>query len=676
VVGLDVRRGNRGDLQGKVCLNDVWLARLPRITVSTNSPCNVYRDKDDVVVRCELSGIREQNPEIRFQLLDASSKELHGGSVHLNGRLIEEDTKKASDIVDGIGNSPKGYEGVTDWRPKIPCHGFYGVVVTMLSSDKSGKQTDEERKMDRRLIWLAVVPPLPMAPEGDFGWSLPDVDRPLGFQELTGLLPNVGINWVKLPAWYDVAQPRRGDEIIRFVEMLGASNIEVVGVIDRPPTGSDVAERMGTGDSIADLLAFDQAIWLSALDPVMSRLSMRLRYWQLGSDQDTSLVGFPKLAQRISEIRERLFRFGQQVKLGLPWVWDGASPTPGEASWGFEQLTPDPALTLEQFEAFVSRPRRDSMLRWITIEPPPHPDDATPARLEDLNSRATEFVRKLVAAKEHGVDGIFISRPFDDKNGLMRANGMPAELLLPWRTTAAMLGGTKYLGSVQLPGGSENRNFLRPDGQVVMVVWSATPTQETLFLGTDARQIDVWGRCNAARRQRPSANGRGRPRAVLRPRRERTDRALADGAAVQERARRKHFWQAAPKRRPLPEFLQARNRRQDYHRRASIERRASRRRRAGPRKQDPRLGALVDRTAGRFVLPGRWRGGDLSFRRPTQKRNLRRAADPRRLRGRRRRTVSLQRLSHDVGRLGQHHHRFQVASRSRRHVDRRANHDQ
>jgi hypothetical protein len=493
VIGLDVRRGGRGDLHGEVSLDDVWLARLPRITVSTNCPYNVYRNEDDIVVRCELSGIREQNPEIRFQLLDASSKELHGGSVHLNGRLIEEDTKKASDIVDGIGNAPKGYEGVTEWRPKLPRHGFYSVVVTMLSSDVSGKQTDEERKMDRRLIWLAVVPPLPMAPEGEFGWSLSNADRPLGFQELSGLLPNVGINWVKLPAWYDVAQPRRGDEIIRFVEMLGASNIEVVGVIDRPPAGSEVAERMGASASIADLLAFDQSIWLPALDPVMSRLSMRLRYWQLGSDQDTTLVGFPKLAQRITEIRERLFRFGQQVRLGLPWIWDSAYPTPSDASWDFEQLASDPTLSLDKFEALVSGPRSKSVRRWITIEPPPHPEDTAQAGSEDLNARATEFVRKLVAAKQHGVDAIFISRPFDDKNGVMRANGMPAELLLPWRTTAAMLGGTKYLGSIQLPGGSENRNFLRPDGHVVMVVWSAKPTLETLFLGNDAQQIDVWG---------------------------------------------------------------------------------------------------------------------------------------------------------------------------------------
>jgi hypothetical protein len=495
VISLDVERGARGDLQGKVRLDDVWLARLPRITVSTNSPYNVYQDKADVVVRCELSGIRERNPEIRFQLLDASSNELHGGSVHLNGRLIEEDTKKASEIVDGIGNSPKGeaYEGVTEWRPKIRRHGFYSVVVTMLSSDDSGQQTEDERKMDRRVIWLAVVPRLEMPPKGDFGWTLPDGDQPLSFQQLAGLLPNVGINWVKVPAWYDVTMPRRGDDIIRFVEMLGASNIEVVGVIDGPPAGSEIAQRLGRNAMIADLLSFDPTVWLPALDPVMSRLSMRLRYWQIGADGDMSFVGFPSLGKRISEVRDRLFRFGQQVTLGVPWVWDGATPAPADATWEYEQLTPDPALTLEQFEAFVSKPPPARVMRWVTIEPPPRPDDPTQVNSAELNARATQFVRKIVAAKEHGIEGIFISRPFNDKVGLMRANGMPGELLLPWRTSAAMLSGSSYLGSIQLPGGSENRNFLRPDGKVVMVVWNETPTQEVLFLGHGVEQIDVWG---------------------------------------------------------------------------------------------------------------------------------------------------------------------------------------
>src|SRR5262245_51732970 len=42
VIDLSVQRGSKGDLQGHVALADVWLARLPRIDVSTNSASNVY----------------------------------------------------------------------------------------------------------------------------------------------------------------------------------------------------------------------------------------------------------------------------------------------------------------------------------------------------------------------------------------------------------------------------------------------------------------------------------------------------------------------------------------------------------------------------------------------------------------------------------------------------------
>ena len=346
IISLVARRGSKGDLKGKVALCDVWLARLPRISVSTNCAYNVYSDPKDVVVKCELSGIRERDPEIRFQLLDASSKELHGSRMHLNGRLIVEDSKKASDIVDGIGNTPAGYEGNTQWHPAIPGYGYYSVVVKMLSSDLSGKHTDDERKMDSRVIWLAVVPPLPMPAQGDFGWSLPEGDHPLSFQELTQLLPMVGINWLKVPAWYN-ASDTHGDDIIRFVEMLGTSNIEVVGVIDRPPAGSELAQRMERDVSVADLLTMDPAVWVPSLDPVMSRISMRLRWWQLGQDSDASLIGFPNLNQRMSEFRQRLFRFGQEVKLGLVWAWDSSKHSTENTVWDFEQVDGPDALDAE-----------------------------------------------------------------------------------------------------------------------------------------------------------------------------------------------------------------------------------------------------------------------------------------------------------------------------------------
>jgi hypothetical protein len=101
----------------------------------------------------------------------------------------------------------------------------------------------------------------------------------------------------------------------------------------------------------------------------------------------------------------------------------------------------------------------------------------------------------LISAKVSGADAIIIAKPFNDETGLMHSSkGMPTELLLPWRTTAAMLGGAKYLGQMQLPSGSENRVFLRGDGQVVMVAWNQEPTREVLYLGDHVQQFDLLGR--------------------------------------------------------------------------------------------------------------------------------------------------------------------------------------
>ena len=50
IVGLEVLRGSKGDLQGRVSLADVRLLRLPRILVTTNNPFNVYTSPGDVAV--------------------------------------------------------------------------------------------------------------------------------------------------------------------------------------------------------------------------------------------------------------------------------------------------------------------------------------------------------------------------------------------------------------------------------------------------------------------------------------------------------------------------------------------------------------------------------------------------------------------------------------------------
>ena len=393
---------------------------------------------------------------------------------------------------------------------------------------------------------------------------------------LSRLLPQVGINWVKVPVWFDANDPRRGDELIRFVELLGASNIEVVGIIDRPPAGGEAGRPLGSRElPIAELLSHDLDL-VGGAGTGDARLSLRVRWWQLGRDDDTSFSAYPGLNKRIDELRTQLFRFGQDVSMGMSWDWESAQRRSRPGQLGFQQLCiKEHHCRSKKFAELLAKPRNNSALHWVMIEPPAWPnDDLALDEADTLAARSSEFVRRLVAAKVPRCDQIIVSNPFNDEHGLMHANGMPAELLLPWRTTAAMLGGAKYLGQMQLPAGSENRIFHRPDGQVVMVVWNHEPTREVLYLGDNVQPFDIGA---ASLPRRPTArmkatrnqHDRRRSQADIRARPARSDHALAHGRRIRTHPGAEHQPETASQFAQLQEFFSARRGRLAANRRAA-----------------------------------------------------------------------------------------------------------
>ena len=477
-VAFIVEPGKLTDLSGEASLANVWLGRLPRMTVQSNSSYNVYTDPSDVEVECDLSGIMDSDPDILFELLDASMQRLDGRRVQFEGRVITERRSKASEIVEPEPDQNVAYAGSTTWRPVIRQHGFYKVRVTM--------ETDQGM-LKRDVINLIVAPPLTHPVEGEFGWSLAGDEIPLNFADLAQLLPQAAINWVKLPVWYDAAEPRRGDELVVLTEKLAAADVEAVGVIDRPPSGSEFARRLSPDAAIADTFAVDSSAWLPLLDPILTRLSMRVRWWQLGADEDASLSTDENLQAKVLDLREKLFRFGQEVNLGIGWDWTQEAVAGVALPWNFEQMSASPALTGEELAAYLELPNRAGVRRWILVEPLPRSD-------YDLETRARDMVDQMLAGKINGAHAIFISRPFDDERGLMNDAGAPSDLFLPWRTAASLLGGAKFVGSIDLPNGSHNRIFETKQGEFLMVVWGDEPCEEQAYLGDDVRVVDVWGR--------------------------------------------------------------------------------------------------------------------------------------------------------------------------------------
>lgn len=477
VIGLHLEPGSRQDLKGVALFDDVWLGRMPRISLAANSVHHVYTTPDQITVTCNASGFTEQDTRLTFCLEDAWGNLAAKTERPLEVRTAPRDGEL---LPDGPSDDPPPLIGAAQWHPPIPGPGFYRVRVAM-----SGRQTP----VRRRELTLAVVDPHHAPSNSEFGWSLPGGREPLPLPELSRLLAQAGIHWVKYPLWSDaLSGGEQTEELIHFSERLAIQEIELVGLLDDPP--AELRDRFDNPDTLEAAQIFTAAskVWYTSLESVLMRMATRVRWWQLGADRDTSFVGYPNLAEKITEVKAELDRVGQDVNLGFGWGWMDQVPqdAEGNPAWRFLALSADPPLTHRELPDYLAATQEAQLQRWVVLEP-------LSQRRYSLEGRITDLIRRMISAKMHRAEGIFIPDPFHTDHGLMNDDGTPGELFLPWRTAAVLLGGTRYLGAIALPSGSHNHIFSRA-GQAVMVVWNETPVREVVYLGDDVRQVDLWGR--------------------------------------------------------------------------------------------------------------------------------------------------------------------------------------
>lgn len=470
-----VRPREKEDLRGEVCLSSVRLSRLPQLTLRAEGPQQIYLVGEPIKVTTDISGMSAHDNQVVFELLDA-----HGKVLSEQKRTLE--TNVSSETLD-----KSSLTASSSWSPPIAGPGFYRVSVSMVGEDGLSL---------KRSITLAVVQPQAAPERGDFGWTLPDGEKPLDFGPLTSVLAQAGVSWVKFPAWYNEQDHARADRLAWFAERLGQGGIEMVGLLDQPPPSQ--AKIFGATTRLPIAMIFtDRDIWEPALDPLMMRLSLKVHWWQFGADDDTSYVGMPNLTAKIGELKKSMDRYGQASHLAVVWQPDKSAPPAENASWSvlsyIDKLEPasgsDEAkpLTAQQIADKFGSSEAKLGRRWLSLTPLPQTGNDTTTRVSDL-------LHRMIAAKASGIDVTFIPRPFDDEVGLLNADGSPGELFLPWRTTALAISGREHLGTLRLPRNSTNHVFAgRKDA--VMVVWNDDhAVREHAYLGENVQRVDLWGR--------------------------------------------------------------------------------------------------------------------------------------------------------------------------------------
>jgi len=480
LIGVHVEPTDREDLDATVWIADVWLGRLPRIWLRGDGPCQWFSDPAEVAVELTASGRLPRDVPVTFKLEDALGQQLAGQQLRLATRSAKTGSSPAPQ---GAGSEQETRVGTARWRPPVGGPGFYR--VTALVPGPSGAPFREQTS-------LVVAAPRHFGSVSRFGWSLPGGEHPLPMPLLARLVVESGASWVKYPL---CPSGKTGDEQLdrleRFADHLGVHGIELVGVLAEPREPPRAGHEPQPLPCAAELFAPQPDAWYPAIEPVMTRLATRIRWWQLGHDRDTSFVGHRELQRKLSQIKAELDRIGQDVNLGIGWSWQEPLPQAksGRPPWRFFSLSAEPPLGPQELADRLRATPQTTARRWAAIEP-------LSRNRHPVEVRAADLVHRMVAAKIHGADAVFCTDPFSSDHGLMNDDGTPGELVLPWRTTALLLGGAEHLGSIELPGASPNHVFARGES-AVMLVFNHHPQEEVLYLGEDVKQLDLWGRVSA-----------------------------------------------------------------------------------------------------------------------------------------------------------------------------------
>ena len=454
------------DIRGVIGLDEVVIEKFPQLSLTTDEPLGIYHVHRRPVAKAKVMGLPSNDASLRFSLSDWDGIELASRSLPIQAGQRD---------------------GEVAWPLPPLGPGLYRVTVRLAE--------EEQRDLGAETT-LAVIDELISGPaHGVFGWTLPDglsgPDglHPIESREIGRWLADLGVAWVKFPCWVAPHDDAAAEQVATVLTRLQDFGIQTIGMLDEPPASElqsyDVRGRRIP--FIAELLR-DLETWQPLLEPVMTRITLKVKQWQLGADRDHSFLGRPRLNDSIREIAQGLQGFGQPIDVAISWPW--LEPLPGDepASWRAVCRSSDPELNAEELDAYLGQASSDSpgTKTWLLLSP-------ISAQRYDRDQRVRDLVMRMAAVRKHPVQAAFVSDPRDPEYGLLREDGRPDEMLLPWRTTARLIGNLHHSGSLKLRSNAENAVF-RNASRAVLMVWAAEPTDELIYLGPSARHVDALGR--------------------------------------------------------------------------------------------------------------------------------------------------------------------------------------
>ncbi len=464
VVGCHIIHSENMDISGSAWFDNISIGKLPRLSLASNFETHFRQARSKVTIRSSATGLDRSLGKEPYQY------ELRLHSEDVNGKILDKTTYQFSTKQD------QDKPDETSWDLKVYPPGYYRVRASLWRNGEI---------IVRKRTSFAVLNLVGEAPvKGEFGWNLSGGRSRIPNSDLLAITRESGINWVKTPVWRD-AFSLHSSESGHLLTGLRNQSIIPIGMLVNPPDKirKKYAEQW-TG--ISELFTSPPIVWRQDVNQVMALYSPTVTRWQLGNDQDSSFVGMPGFNDTMEQIRKELQRIGQIRQLGVRWNVGSAIDSKRSLNRNFLSIVFDETQTIESITKSVQEIHAANYEAWIIVKADKTSEDSDP------DKRANSLVKRLIDAKRCGADLIFSYAVFDKQYGLLKPDGSPSELFLPWRSIALALNGSEYAGSIQLPNNSVNHVFLRGE-DAVMVIWNKDSTEEEIYLGDEVILKTIWG---------------------------------------------------------------------------------------------------------------------------------------------------------------------------------------
>ncbi len=154
----------------------------------------------------------------------------------------------------------------------------------------------------------------------------------------------------------------REKDLLGFAERLEIKRIEMVRMLPIHRESVRIALAGVNTQLAAGLFSSPVAeLVQQQLEPVISRLSIRIRHWQLGADNDYSFIGYPETDIRIQEIRKLFSRFGSRMQFAIGWDWLPRFRQKNRP-WDVAVLSAAPPLTSAEQKTSLQRSSKSAVL--------------------------------------------------------------------------------------------------------------------------------------------------------------------------------------------------------------------------------------------------------------------------------------------------------------------------